>query len=238
MLAACRSFRQRSHQIDGYFLERMGCCDVSHRGTVLRSWSPAPSLCAHVARSTPSFLDVSGHPWPIAIAASPRSAYRQSDLKLRWRELLETGVDAVVGAQLAATLLDYRGSLGRTSGTPNNSPTSTIFPNKTGDYSLPDFQPLAVGSFTWGRLSRDCAIQVVESAYSGVVHWRRNIFYVPSGSAGKQFVQELSKLYQAYANASAMECIALKAATILAFLQFSCYNGRTPTPQPKSMLPA
>ena len=46
------------------------------------------------------------------VTVSPRSAYRQSGLKLRQHELLETGVDAVVGAQLAATLLDYRGSLG------------------------------------------------------------------------------------------------------------------------------
>ena len=61
-------------------------------------------------------------------AVSPRSTYRQRDLKLHRRELLETGVDAVVWAHLAATLLDYKGSLGRTSGTANHSPTSTIFP--------------------------------------------------------------------------------------------------------------
>ena len=46
----------------------------------------------------------------------------------------------------------------------------------------------------------------------------KHLLYAISGSAGKQFVQELSKLYQACADASAMECIAFKAATILPIL--------------------
>ena len=64
-------------------------------------------------------------------AVSPRSAYRQRDLKLRRRELLETEVDAVVWAQLAATLLDCRGSLGCTSGTANHCPIFSA-PSATG----------------------------------------------------------------------------------------------------------
>ena len=33
-----------------------------------------------------------------------------------------------------------------------------------------------------------------------VVHWRRNIFMIPSGKAGKSFVRELATLYQADAS--------------------------------------
>lgn len=51
-------------------------------------------------------------------------------------------------------------------------------------------------------------------AYEEVVHWRRNIFQVPSGSAGKSFVLELARLFQAYADSSSLECIAMKAITI------------------------
>ena len=38
---------------------------------------------------------------------------------------------------------------------------------------------------------------------------------VPSGKAGKAFVRELATLYQAYADATALECIALKACTVM-----------------------
>ena len=44
--------------------------------------------------------------------------------------------------------------------------------------------------------------------------WRRNIFKVPSSKQGKAFVSETARLFHAYADASAMECIALKTAMV------------------------
>ena len=44
-----------------------------------------------------------------------------------------------------------------------------------------------------------------------MVHWRRNIFDVPTGNSGTAFVLELSRLFRAYAEGSALESIALKA---------------------------
>ena len=38
---------------------------------------------------------------------------------------------------------------------------------------------------------------------------------VPSGKAGKPFISELATLYQAYADASALECVVLKACTVM-----------------------
>ena len=58
----------------------------------------------------------------------------------------------------------------------------------------------------------------MESIYSEVVHWRRNCFTVPHGKAGREFVGELSRLYLAFASASALETIALKAVTVLPIL--------------------
>ena len=40
----------------------------------------------------------------------------------------------------------------------------------------------------------------------------------PSGKAGKSFVNELAKLYRAYAEGTTLECIALKAASVLPIL--------------------
>ena len=65
------------------------------------------------------------------------------------------------------------------------------------------------------------AVSIIESmdeAYSEVIHWRKNTFQIPFGNAGKAFVAELSRLYKAYAEGSALEAIALKACTVMSIL--------------------
>ena len=58
----------------------------------------------------------------------------------------------------------------------------------------------------------------MDEAYSEVVHWRKNTFLAPYGNAGKSFVSELSRLYKAYADGSALEAVALKACTVMSIL--------------------
>ena len=53
---------------------------------------------------------------------------------------------------------------------------------------------------------------LIDRAYSEIVHWRRNLFKIPSGKAGTVFVNELTHLLSAYADATTMENIAMKAA--------------------------
>ena len=55
---------------------------------------------------------------------------------------------------------------------------------------------------------------MITSAYAEIAHWRRNVFLVPSGKAGKDFVKEITRLFSAYADASAMEGIAIKTAMV------------------------
>ena len=55
--------------------------------------------------------------------------------------------------------------------------------------------------------------EILDKTYAEVMHWRRNFFAVPLGKAGKDYVSELSRLFQAFGNASTLESIALKAAT-------------------------
>ena len=50
------------------------------------------------------------------------------------------------------------------------------------------------------------------SAYEEVVHWRPNVFMIPFGKA---FVRELAKLYQAFADQSALHSIALMACSVM-----------------------
>ena len=53
--------------------------------------------------------------------------------------------------------------------------------------------------------------QTTSDAYSEVVHWKRNIFMVPSGAEGKEFVVEMARLFQSYADGSAMEGLVITA---------------------------
>ena len=71
---------------------------------------------------------------------------------------------------------------------------------------------ISTPNFHWGNLNAEDFSLVIYCAYAEIVHWRRNVFMVPSGKAGKRFVQELTRLFSAYADASAMEGIAIKAA--------------------------
>ena len=78
--------------------------------------------------------------------------------------------------------------------------------------------PWATPTFTWGDVDAEPFTQRLDHAYSVVVHWRRNVFTVPSGKAGTGFVSELSRLFLAYAEGSALESIALKAAMTMCAL--------------------
>lgn len=50
------------------------------------------------------------------------------------------------------------------------------------------------------------------------MHWKPPCFNVPSGKCGKAFVFDLSKLYSAFGSASALEVVALRAATVMPIL--------------------
>ena len=83
---------------------------------------------------------------------------------------------------------------------------------------LPPFRESSTRNFTWGSLDGDDFANVLHSAYCEVVHWRRNLFLVPSGSIGKKFVRELTRLFNEYAQASALESVALEAIMVASCL--------------------
>ena len=71
--------------------------------------------------------------------------------------------------------------------------------------------------FKWGQIEGIAFCQAIQESYKQIVHWKRNLFKVPSGQAGKSFVRELTRMFQSYANASALESVALQAAMVMPF---------------------
>ena len=70
-------------------------------------------------------------------------------------------------------------------------------------------------NFRWGDLSGNEFVIKIQIAYAEVVHWRQNLFKIPSGRSGKEFTAEMARLLAAFAEASALEDIAVKAAMTL-----------------------
>ena len=102
--------------------------------------------------------------------------------------------------------------------TTSSTDKSTSVSDSSFYQQLPNFPPVSSTTFTWGNLSGVEFVQIVNDAYTEIVHWRRNCFTVPFGKAGRNFVSDLSKLYLAFGSASILEAVALKAATVFPIL--------------------
>ena len=64
---------------------------------------------------------------------------------------------------------------------------------------LPVFAPIERSNFRWGKQVGDEFLQTIHGAYYEVTRCRRNVISIPSGKAGKEFVRELMRLINAYA---------------------------------------
>ena len=80
------------------------------------------------------------------------------------------------------------------------------------DYS-PSFEPCT--NFLWNDISGEEVCKFLMSAYEEIIHWKPNIFLIPYGKTGRSFVQELARLYQAFAEDSALSSIALMACSVM-----------------------
>ena len=62
----------------------------------------------------------------------------------------------------------------------------------------------------WGSHDVTDLTQIVNSAYDEIVFWRRNIFKLPSGVAGKKYIKESTKLIESWNSATTLGEISLK----------------------------
>ncbi len=51
-------------------------------------------------------------------------------------------------------------------------------------------------NFRWGPFEGEDFCSIISNTYEEVIHWRRNVFLVPSGSIGKAFVSEVARLFR------------------------------------------
>ena len=91
---------------------------------------------------------------------------------------------------------------------------------------LAEFSPMAEPTFLWSDVDGSSFSTDIKSCYDEIVHWRRNVFKVPHGKVGISFVRELARLFQAYADSSALESVALFAAMSMPSLLLQKPSGK------------
>ena len=70
-------------------------------------------------------------------------------------------------------------------------------------------------AFVWGNVNLNEVKQSITEICEECVYWRRNLFLLPSGIAGKQFIEECTRLINDWANNAPLKPIALKALMIM-----------------------
>ena len=61
----------------------------------------------------------------------------------------------------------------------------------------------------FGEVSGKKAVEAWTKVYNEVVRWKRNIFMPPSGKSGKELLEEMTKLVNAWTSRSSKEPIAM-----------------------------
>ena len=82
-------------------------------------------------------------------------------------------------------------------------------------------------NFRWGDRDGDGFTALQDKVYEETVHWRPNVFEVPRGKIGSAFVKEVSRLIEAYNDATALESIAMKAVMVLPALLLQRLHPRS-----------
>ena len=124
-------------------------------------------------------------------------------------EQVQTVAPFTQNVSASATCSDIVGNIshGFTPGNDAAANNGILTPNAD---ILPTFKPAVQPNFRWGAKEGVEFVQSVQAAYEEVVHWRRNVFLVPSGKVGKEFISELTRLFNAYTEITALESVAME----------------------------
>ena len=110
------------------------------------------------------------------------------------------------------------------------SPTfPTTPPIQTEASLLPEAIRMSLPDFLWAEMAGHDFSLNLEEAYLEITGWHRNLFLVPSGSVGRSFVKELTRLIDGYAKGSALESVALKAAMVMPSLVLQKPHAKSKT---------
>ena len=100
---------------------------------------------------------------------------------------------------------------------PQRPQDTTQRPQSSIQLNLPDYAVFRteIKNKTWGNISHESFCDTINGVHYEIVHFRRNIFNVPSGRAGKAFIEELAFWIKQFNSNSDLNSVALKAFMVL-----------------------
>ena len=141
-------------------------------------------------------------------SSSSSSSIRHSQIPCELVQCVED-TSSVITSDIYETTTDNLEAFERGNSCNSNHPIGNL-------PGYPEFQEYP--DFIWGSVDGTTFTNKINAAYDEAIHWQTNIFKLPFGKEGKAFVNELARLFRAYAESSSMEIIALKAAMTLPIL--------------------
>ena len=101
----------------------------------------------------------------------------------------------------------------------NPTETETNVQNNLGtseqQQQQPPTEPRKPAENIWGNHSQDELNQIADAVYDETVFWRKNLFKVPSGAAGKNFIREMTRLIEVWSGLDGLANASLKMLMIL-----------------------
>ena len=138
------------------------------------------------------------------VAASTRMEDRQNGGSLAARESIPKHGSTTANEIMTGT--EGESEEGETQGKQTDNEDSCDSQSGACDRAMvrdfPQFAKMASPTYKCGEVDGETFAHSVECCYEEIVHWRRFLFKIPSGKAGKSFVHELTKLFRTYADGS------------------------------------
>ena len=72
-----------------------------------------------------------------------------------------------------------------------------------------------IEKFFLAKVKGSEVIKCINYIYDNIVFWKRNLFMLPNGSVGNNYIRELTRLFQIWNDSSPMSCIAIKAIHVM-----------------------
>ena len=81
---------------------------------------------------------------------------------------------------------------------------------------FPNFTPTRdISSGKWGNLSGLSIKKSLHTAYDTIISWKPNLFRLPSGAIGKEFVEEITSIVNHYIRNTEMQSVAMQALMVV-----------------------
>ena len=117
-------------------------------------------------------------------------------------------------------------------------PPDCIPPSKPPDPPAPD-QGTADHhefDFKWGSFDGKSFTKKMNLCYEQIVYWKKNLFLLPKGAAGKQYIREITRLINAWVEDSPLKPVSMKAIMVMPALLLQKPNKKSKSKDHKMAL--